>query len=104
PHGAFAPKTFGRLLRQHMLAELGFIVVQADGMGTNHRGKQFHDVAWKNLKDAGFPDRIAWLRPAAASRPWVALARVGFCGASGGGERAMRALIDHADFYKAAFA
>jgi len=104
PHGAFAPKTFGRLLRQHMLGELGFIVVQADGMGTNFRGKAFQDVAWKNLKDAGFPDRIAWIRSAAASRPWMDLNHVGIYGGSAGGQSAMRALIDHADFYKAAFA
>jgi dipeptidyl aminopeptidase/acylaminoacyl peptidase len=104
PHGAFVPKTFGRLLRQHMLAELGFIVVQSDGMGTNYRGKAFHDVAWKNLKDAGFPDRIAWMRSAAATRPWMDLDRVGIYGGSAGGQSAMRALIDHADFYKAAFA
>ncbi|MDR3403726.1 MAG: prolyl oligopeptidase family serine peptidase [Chthoniobacter sp.] len=104
PHSAFVPKTFGRELRQHMLAELGFIVVQADGMGTNHRGKAFHDVAWKNLKDAGFPDRIAWLRSAAATRPWMDLEHVGIYGGSAGGQSAMRALIDHADFYQAAFA
>ncbi|MCB1224708.1 MAG: DPP IV N-terminal domain-containing protein, partial [Verrucomicrobiales bacterium] len=57
PHSAFAPKDFSRLLGHHTIAELGFIVVQLDGMGTNHRGKAFHDVCWKNLKDAGFPDR-----------------------------------------------
>jgi len=104
PHGAFVPKTFGRLLRQHALAELGFIVVQADGMGTNHRGKAFHDVAWKNLKDAGFPDRIAWIRSAATTRSWMDLGHVGIYGGSAGGQSAMRALIDHADFYQAAFA
>ena len=38
----------------HQLAELGFIVVQIDGMGTSNRSKAFHDVCWKNLKDAGF--------------------------------------------------
>ncbi|HSI10989.1 MAG TPA: prolyl oligopeptidase family serine peptidase [Chthoniobacter sp.] len=104
PHGAFVPQTFGRLQRQHALAELGFIVVQADGMGTNDRGKAFHDVAWKNLKDAGFPDRIAWIRSAAASRPWMDLEHVGIYGGSAGGQTAMRALIDHPDFYRAAFA
>lgn len=104
PHGVFAPKDFGRQVRHHALAELGFIVVQADGMGTNHRGKAFHDVAWKNLQDAGFPDRIAWLRAAAATRPWLDLSRVGIHGGSAGGQTAMRALLDHADFYKAAFA
>jgi dipeptidyl-peptidase 4 len=104
PHGAFAPKDFGRLTRQHTLAELGFIVVQVDGMGTNHRGKAFHEVAWKNLQDAGFPDRIGWIRAAAATRPWMDLSRVGIYGGSAGGQNAMRALLDHGDFYQAAFA
>ncbi len=104
PHGAFAPKEFGRLLRQHAIAELGFIVVQADGMGTNHRGKRFHDVAWKNLQDAGFPDRIAWLRAAAKTRSWLDLKRVGIYGGSAGGQSAMRALLDYNDFYSVAVA
>ena len=85
PHSAFVPKEFGRLLRQHVFAELGFIVVQIDGMGTNHRGKAFHDVCWKNLKDAGFPDRIAWIKAAAETRPWMDLTRVGIYGGSAGG-------------------
>lgn len=104
PHGAFAPKEFGRLLRQHAIAELGFIVVQVDGMGTNHRGKKFHDVAWKNLQDAGFPDRIAWMRAAAKNRPWMDLERVGIYGGSAGGQTAMRALLDHHAFYSVAVA
>lgn len=104
PHGAFAPKEFGRLLRQHQFAELGFIVVQLDGMGTNHRGKAFHDVCWKNLKDAGFPDRKLWITAAAKARPWMDLSRVGIYGGSAGGQSAMRALLDHHDFYHAAVA
>ena len=52
------------------LAELGFIVVQIDGMGTSNRSKAFHDVAWKNLGDAGFPDRIIWHKAIAAKYPW----------------------------------
>ena len=104
PHGAFSPKTFGTLARLHSYAELGFIVVKMDGMGTNHRGKAFHDVAWKNLQDAGFPDRIAWIKAAAAMRPWMDLSRVGIFGGSAGGQNAMRALLDHGDFYRAAFA
>lgn len=104
PHDAFAPKTFGLYSRQQALARLGFVVVQADGMGTNHRGRAFHAVAWKNLQDAGFPDRIAWIQAAAASRPWMDLSRVGIYGGSAGGQSAMRALIDHADFYRAAVA
>jgi dipeptidyl aminopeptidase/acylaminoacyl peptidase len=104
PHGAFVSKEFGRGLRQHGFAELGFIVVQADGMGTNHRGKKFHDIAWKNLADAGFPDRIAWMKAAAATRPWMDLKHVGIYGGSAGGQNAMRALLDHGDFYSAAVA
>lgn len=104
PHGAFAPKTFGRLERWQAFSRLGFVVVQADGMGTNHRGRAFHQVAWKNLQDAGFPDRIAWIRAAAETRPWMDLRRVGIYGGSAGGQTAMRAVLDHADFYRAAAA
>ena len=104
PHGAFAPKDFDPGRRLHEIAELGFIVVKLDGMGTNHRGKAFHDVCWKNLRDAGFPDRIAWIRTAAATRPWMDLARVGIYGGSAGGQNAMRALLDHGDFYQVAVA
>ena len=53
PQGAFVPKSFGLQNRQHAIAELGFIVVQIDGMGTSHRSKAFHDICWKNLGDAG---------------------------------------------------
>ncbi|MES2736022.1 MAG: prolyl oligopeptidase family serine peptidase [Verrucomicrobiota bacterium] len=104
PHSAFVPKSFGTLTRQHRMAELGFIVVQADGIGTNHRGKKFHDLCWKNLKDAGFPDRIAWIKAAAQTRPWMDLQRVGIYGGSAGGQSAMRALLDHHDFYQVAVA
>jgi dipeptidyl aminopeptidase/acylaminoacyl peptidase len=104
PHSAFAPKDFDRQIRLHQIAELGFIVVKLDGMGTNHRGKAFHDVCWKNLKDAGFPDRKRWIAAAAATRPWMNLRRVGIIGGSAGGQNAMRALLDHADFYHVAVA
>ena len=104
PQSSFAPENFGRLLRQYTIAELGFIVVQADGMGTDNRGKKFHDVCWKNLQDAGFPDRIAWIKAAAKTRPWMDLSRVGIYGGSAGGQNAMRALLDYNDFYKVAVA
>jgi dipeptidyl-peptidase-4 len=104
PHAAFAPKDFGRLERLHEMANEGFILVKLDGMGTNFRGKAIHDVAWKNLKDAGFPDRIAWIREAAKPRPWMDLSRVGIYGGSAGGQSAMRAVLDHHEFYQAAVA
>ena len=43
------------------LAELGFIVVMVDGMGTSFRSRAFENVCYKNLKDAGLPDHIAWM-------------------------------------------
>ena len=100
PHGCFVPKEWGRQQRQHAIAELGFIVVQIDGMGTNWRSRAFHDVAWRNLKDAGFPDRIAWLKAAAATRPWMDITRVGIYGGSAGGQNALAGLLHHGDFYK----
>lgn len=60
PQGSFVPKTFSASRRFSTLTDLGFIVVQIDGMGTANRSKAFHDVCWHNLKDAGFPDRILW--------------------------------------------
>ncbi len=104
PHGHHAPARFELLKYQHQIANLGMVVVMADGMGTNHRGKRFHDVCWKNLRDAGFPDRIAWLRAVAAERPWMDLSRVGIYGGSAGGQNAVRALIEHADVYSVAVA
>lgn len=105
PHHFFVPKKFGTDLSHHELAEeLDCVVVVADGMGTNWRSKAFHDVCWKNLKDAGFPDRMAWIRTAAAERHWMDLDRVGIYGVSAGGQTAMVALLEHSKFYKAAVA
>jgi dipeptidyl-peptidase-4 len=50
----FVPKKFGRELRQHAIAELGFIVVQADGMGTDNRGKAFHEVVLEKFEGRRF--------------------------------------------------
>ena len=104
PQDFFVPKDFRLMTRDRELCELGFILVQIDGMGTNWRGKAFHDVCFKNLADSGFPDRIAWMKAAAAKHPEMDLSRVGIYGGSAGGQNALRALIDHGDFYKAAAA
>ncbi|MFG0313333.1 MAG: prolyl oligopeptidase family serine peptidase, partial [Phycisphaerales bacterium] len=104
PHGQHVPKSFSIWRGSRSLAELGFITVHIDGMGTNWRSKAFHDVAWKNIRDAGFPDRIAWMKAAAADRPWMDIERVGIYGVSAGGQNAMAALLWHNDFYDAAVA
>jgi dipeptidyl aminopeptidase/acylaminoacyl peptidase len=103
PQGAFTPKSFLAFRQMQAQAELGFIVVQMDGMGTNYRSKAFHDVSWKNLADAGFPDRIGWHKAAAARFPWYDISRVGIYGGSAGGQNAMGALLFHPHFYDAAF-
>ena len=96
------PKKFGLVRRGQVLAELGFIVVQIDGMGTSNRSKAFHDVCHKNLGDSGFPDRIAWIRAAAEKYPAMDLSRVGIFGGSAGGQSALRALLAFGDFYHVA--
>jgi len=100
PQGAFVPKAFREFHGPQALAELGFVVVQIDGMGTSHRSKAFHDVCWKNLGDAGFPDRIRWLEAAAARYPWIDLSRVGIYGTSAGGQSALRGMLMYPDFYR----
>lgn len=102
PHDSHVPKTYRPFLNMHRLAELGFIVVQIDGMGTNNRGKAFHDVAWKNIKDAGFPDRIAWIKKFAQAVPQADITRVGIYGTSAGGQNSMGAMLWHPEFYKVA--
>lgn len=104
PHGSHVPKTFSVHRKAAQLAELGFVVVQVDGMGTNWRSKAFHDVAWKNLGDAGFPDRVLWLKALGQEDPSLDLSRVGIYGGSAGGQNALRALIDHPETYHAAVA
>lgn len=103
PHSSFVPKTFiPNPNGMQELAELGFIVVQIDGMGTSNRSKAFHDVCWKNLKDAGFPDRILWMQEAAKKYPYMDLERVGIYGTSAGGQSSTAALLFHPEFYKVA--
>ena len=104
PQGSFVPKTFSASSRYESLTKLGFIVVKIDGMGTANRSKAFHDVCWHNLKDAGFLDRILWMKAAAAKYPAMDITRVGIYGTSAGGQNAAAAVLFHPEFYKAAVA
>jgi dipeptidyl aminopeptidase/acylaminoacyl peptidase len=104
PHDSHVPKTFRGGSWYDDWTAKGFAVVQIDGMGTANRSKSFHDVCWKNLADAGFPDRIAWIQAAAKKHPCLDVNRVGIYGTSAGGQNAAGALLFHPDFYKAAVA
>jgi len=104
PQSSFVPKTFSTNNGMQALCELGFIIVQIDGMGTANRSKAFHDVCWKNLGDAGFPDRILWMKSAAERYPYIDITRVGVYGTSAGGQNAAGAVLFHPEFYKVAVA
>jgi len=102
PHSSFVQKSFRPVSSSFSgLAELGFIVVQIDGMGTSNRSKAFHDVCYKNLKDAGFPDRILWIKAAAGKYDYMDTTRVGIFGSSAGGQSTLTGLLFHPGFYKA---
>lgn len=104
PGGQHVPKSFSSYnWWMTSLAELGFIVVQVDGMSTSFRSKDFEEVCYKNLKDAGLPDHMAWLQEAARRYPYIDLERVGIFGSSAGGQEAMSAVLFHPEFYKAAY-
>ncbi len=105
PGGQYVPKTFSTVnWNTCPLAELGFIVIQVDAMSTSFRSKAFESICYKNLQDAGLPDRMAWIKAAAQKYPHMDKTRVGIFGASAGGQEALTATLTYPDFYKAAYA
>ena len=84
------------------IAELGFIVIEVDAMGTPGRSKSFHDAYYGNMGDNGLPDQITTLRQLAARHSWMDLDRVGIWGHSGGGFAAAGAILRYPEFYKVA--
>ena len=84
------------------LAELGFIVVEVDAMGTPGRSKSFHDIYYGNMGDNGLPDQIECIKQLAAKNSWMDLDRVGIWGHSGGGFASTAGILRYPDFYKVA--
>ena len=82
------------------LAELGFIVVQIDGMGNPQRSKSFHDFYYGNMGDNTLPDQVAGMRELARRYPWIDIERAGIWGHSGGGYAAADAMFRYPDFFK----
>ena len=82
------------------LAELGFIVVQVDGMGNPMRSKKFHDFYYGNMGDNTLPDQIAGMKELAQKYPWIDIERAGIWGHSGGGFAAADAMFRYPDFFK----
>lgn len=82
------------------LAELGFIVIELDGMGTPMRSKSFHDEYYGNMGDNTLPDQVAGIQQLARRYPWIDIDRVGIWGHSGGGYAAADAMFRYPDFFK----
>ncbi len=84
------------------IAELGFIVVEVDAMGTPGRSKAFHDAYYGNMGDNGLPDQVAMIRQLGARHSWMDRDRVGIWGHSGGGFASTAGILRYPDFYKVA--
>jgi len=84
------------------LAELGFIVISLDAMGTPMRSKSFHDAYYGNMGDNGLPDQIAGMKQLAERFEWIDLERVGIYGHSGGGFASTDAILRYPDFFDVA--
>lgn len=82
------------------LAELGFVVVQIEGMGNPLRSKKFHDFYYGNLGDNTLPDQIAGMNELAKKYSWIDIDRVGVYGHSGGGYATADAMFRYPDFFK----
>ena len=82
------------------LAELGFIVVCIDGMGTPYRSKSFHEALFGDMADNTIPDQVAGIKELAAKYPWIDIERVGIYGHSGGGAATAAAMFHAPDFFK----
>jgi dipeptidyl aminopeptidase/acylaminoacyl peptidase len=82
------------------LAELGFIVIELDGMGTPGRSKKFHDFYYGNMGDNTLPDQVAGIKELARRYSWIDIDRVGIWGHSGGGYATADAMFRYPDFFK----
>jgi dipeptidyl aminopeptidase/acylaminoacyl peptidase len=86
----------------HAIAELGFIVIEIDALGTPGRSKNFHDFYYENMGDSGIPDQVAAIKQLANKYSWLDDSKVGIWGHSGGGFASTRAMLLFPNFYKGA--
>ncbi len=101
--GSVGPRQFTSSRRdKQALAELGFIVVEVDAMGTPGRSKAFHDIYYGNMGDNGLPDQVTMIRQLAARHTFMDIDRVGIYGHSGGGNASTTAMLVYPDLFKVA--
>lgn len=103
PHTQVFPKIFSKAFRNQSLAELGFIVVQIDGLGTSGRSKEFQDHSYKNMEN-NLEDHVLAIKYLGEEYTWIDTKRVGIFGRSAGGYDAGRAMLGFSDFYKVGIA
>ena len=99
PHTQVFAKSFNRAFDNQSLAELGFIVVGVDGLGTSARSKEFHDHSYKNMGN-NLEDHVLAIKYLAQKYSWINVDKVGIFGHSAGGYDTGRAMLGFPDFYK----
>ncbi len=82
------------------LADLGFVVIELDGMGTPWRSKKFHEAYFGNMGDNTLPDQVTGMQQLAKRFPWIDIDRAGIYGHSGGGYATAGAMFHYPDFFK----
>jgi dipeptidyl-peptidase-4 len=103
PHTHLFPTDFSRAFMLQSYAELGFVALVVDGLGSSGRSKEFHNWSYKNL-GGNLEDHVVAIRQLARRHPWMDTTRVGIFGHSAGGYDAAHALLAYPDFYKVAVA
>jgi dipeptidyl aminopeptidase/acylaminoacyl peptidase len=103
--GSVGSRSFSPARGDHQaLAELGFVVVAIDGMGTPGRSKAFRDTYYGDMGDNTLPDQVTGIQQLAARYPWIDVDRVGIWGHSGGGFATAAAMFRYPDFFKVGIA
>ena len=103
--GSVRGRSFSAARLDHQaMAELGFIVVAIDGMGTPWRSASFHHYWYGDMGDNTLPDQVAGIRELAQRFPWIDIDRVGIWGHSGGGNATAAAMFRYPDFFKVGWA
>ena len=103
--GSVGSRSFSAARVDHQaLAELGFIVVAIDGMGTPWRSKAFHDAYFEHIEDNTLPDQVAGLKELGKRYAWIDMDRIGIWGHSGGGNATAGAMFHYPEFFKVGIA
>lgn len=101
--GSVGSRNFSAARRDNQaIANLGFVVVAIDAMGTPQRSKSFHAAYYGNMGDNGLPDQVAGMKQLAERHSWIDLDRAGIYGHSGGGFASTAAMFKYPDFFKVA--